>query len=88
MKLKYEFIVRNIVDEYVLVPVGEAALDFAGMMTTTEVGALLVEALKTDVTRQELLDRVTAEYDVDPATAGADIDEFIGKLEKLGLIEE
>ena len=87
MKLKYEFIVRNIVDEFVLVPVGTAALDFAGMITTTEVGALLVEALKNHVTKEELVEKVTAEYDIDAETAKADIDEFIQKLDKLDLIE-
>ena len=87
MKLKYEFIVRNIVDEFVLVPVGTAALDFAGMITTTEVGALLVDSLKSHVTKEELVEKVLAEYDTDAKTAKADIDEFIEKLDKLGLIE-
>ena len=50
MKLKYEFAVREIVDEYVMVPLGASALEFSGMISTSETGAFLVEALKHDVT--------------------------------------
>lgn len=88
MKLKYEFVVRNIVDEYVLVPVGDAALSFGGMITTSEVGAFLIEGLKTDVTREELAAKLMAEYEVDADTAYADLDEFLAQLEKLNLLEK
>ena len=37
MKLKYEFSVREIAGDYVLVPLGEAALKLSGMITTNEV---------------------------------------------------
>lgn len=88
MKLKYEFVVRNIVDEYVLVPVGDAALSFGGMITTSEVGAFLIEGLKTDVTREELAAKLMAEYEVDADTAYADLDEFLAQLQKLNLLEK
>lgn len=87
MKLKYDFVVRNIVDEYVLVPVGDAALSFGGMITTSEVGAFLIGQLKDDVTREELAERLVAEYEVDADTARADLDEFLGQLKKLELLE-
>ena len=87
MKLKYEFIVREIVGEYVLVPVGEAALNFGGMITTSEVGAFLMDALKSGASRQTLVDSVLAEYDVDAETAEKDVDEFLANLTELGILE-
>ncbi|MBQ8830095.1 MAG: PqqD family protein [Oscillospiraceae bacterium] len=87
MKLKYEFVVREIMGEYVLVPSGEAALTFGGMITTSEVGAFLIDVLKDEVTKEEMADRLMAEYDVDIDTANADIDEFLSKLDQLGIIE-
>lgn len=87
MKLKYEFVVRNIVDEYVLVPMGDAALAFAGMITTSEVGAFLIELLKNDVTREEMARKLMAEYEVDADTAYGDLDEFLAQLKKLDLLE-
>jgi len=86
MKLKYDFAVREIVGEYVMVPLGTGALEFSGMISTSETGALLVEALKQDVTRQELLAELMAHYDVDEQTANADLDEFLTHLRKLGLL--
>lgn len=86
MKLKYDFVVREIVGEYVMVPLGEGALAFSGMISTSETGALLAEALRQDVTRQELLERLLAEYDVDEQTANADLEEFLSQLRKLDLL--
>lgn len=88
MKLKYEFAVREIVGEYVMVPMGEAALEFAAMISTSETGALLVDALKADVTREELLALLLDHYEIDEQTAGADLDEFLTQLRKLGVLIE
>lgn len=86
MKLKYDFAVREIVGEYVMVPLGKGALEFSGMISTSETGALLVEALKQDVTREDLLQRILDEYDVDLQTATADLDAFLNQLRKLNIL--
>lgn len=88
MKLKYNFLARDIMGEYVLVPVGEAALAFAGMITTSEVGAFLVEHLKEEVTREELLMKLMETYAVEPAEAQADLDVFLQQLDQLNLLEK
>jgi hypothetical protein len=88
MKLKYDFSVREIVGEYVMVPLGKGALEFSGMISTSETGALLVEALKQDVTREDLLQKILDEYDVDLPTANEDLDEFLNQLRKLNILIE
>lgn len=87
MKLKYEFAVREIVGEYVLIPMGEGALAFSGMIATSETGALLVEALKEETTREKLAQRIMDEYEVDADTAYADLDAFLAELNRLNLLE-
>ena len=86
MKLKYDFAVREIMGEYVLVPLGDGALGFAGMISTSETGALLAEELKRDVAGEALVNRILDEYDVDEQTATADVDEFLKLLETLNLL--
>ena len=86
MKIKYDFSVREIMDEYILVPVGESALDFAGMVTTTEVGAFLCGLLREDVSYDSLLRAMLDEYEVDEATARTDLDEFLAALKQHGLL--
>lgn len=88
MKLKYDFTVREIVGEYVMVPLGQGALEFAGMISTSETGATLVDALKQNVSRQELLTLILDQYEIDEAAAAADLDEFLAQLRKLNLLIE
>ena len=88
MKLKYDFAVREIVGEYIMVPLGAAALKFSGMISTSETGATLAEALKEHVTRQELLQQLLEQYDIDEATAAADLDLFLDQLRQLDLLIE
>ena len=88
MKLKYNFAVREIAGDYVMVPLGESALKFAGMISTSETGALLADALKHDVTKEELLQKLVKEYDVDEIVAMDDINEFIVRLQKLDILTE
>lgn len=87
MKLKYEFAVRTVVGEHVLIPLGEGALAFSGIITTSEVGVFLVGLLGQEISRVELLTRMMEEYDVDETTARADLDEFLAHLEQLSLLE-
>lgn len=87
MKLKYEFAVRCVVGEHLLIPMGEGALAFSGMIATSETGAFLAQQLQQDITRAQLLDALLNEYDVDEATAQADLDAFLTHLEELGLLD-
>ena len=88
MKLKYEFAVREIVGEYVMVPLGLGALEFSGMISTSQTGATLVGALKEGASRQELLELLLQEYEIDEDTAAADLDEFLQQLRELKLLIE
>ena len=88
MKLKYEFVERLIVDEYVLVPAGETARTFGGMITTSEVGATIMRALKQDVSQAELLALLMEEYDVDEQTANSDLNAFVQQLRELNVLED
>ena len=87
MRIKYEFSVRNIAGDYVLVPLGEAAIKLSGMITTNDVGVFIMEQLQKDITKQELLANVLDEFEIEPETAAADIDEFTLQLNKFELLE-
>lgn len=86
MKLKYEFAVREIVGEYVMIPLGQGALELRGMISTSETGALLVEALRKDVSRLDLLQLVLDTFEIDRNTAEKDLDEFLSQLKNQNLL--
>lgn len=87
MRLNCKFTVRNIMDEYVVVPVGESALKVSGLLTTNEVGAFVLDALREEISGEQLLEKVLAEFDVDAQTAEQDLKELLQTLDKLALLD-
>lgn len=87
MKLKSDYILKKIAGSYVVIPVRTRAVDFSGIIKLTESGAFLWEKLQGGAEREELIASMLEEYEVDEATAAADIDRFIGKLREADLLE-
>jgi hypothetical protein len=88
MKVKEDYLLRNVAGSHIVVPVGEGSLDFSGVITLNEVGAFLWEKLQSDTTEEELLSALLGEYDVDENTAKADISEFISNLKGADLLAD
>ena len=88
MKIKKGFTVRNIAGSDIVVPVGNAEKIFNGMITLNESGAFFWNALLKDTTFDEVVKKVTSEYDVDEERAKADVEKFIEQLRENNLIEE
>lgn len=88
MKIKKGFNVRNIAGSDIVVPVGNAEKIFNGMITLNESGAFFWNALLKDTTIDEVVKKVTSEYDVDEERAKADVEKFIEQLRENNLIEE
>lgn len=86
MKIKEGFIVKKIVDTYMVV--STASADFTKMQTMNETGAMLWETLQTDTDIDALVSKLLAEYDVDEATARRDAEEFVAKLREADLLDE
>ena len=88
MKVSKDFIMREIAGEHILVPVGAAAAKFNGLITMNEVGKFVLELLEEERTAQELVERITEEYDVTPQTALADVEAFLQQLREIGALVE
>ena len=63
-----------------------AKTDFDGMITLNETAAFLWQKLTEGTTKEALTDALTAEYDVEEATAAADVDALLTKLNAAGLL--
>ena len=86
MKIKDGFMLRKVGWQNIVVALGEASRSFNGMIRLNDTGVFLWEKLKDDVTEEQLLAALTAEYSVDPAQAKADIAEFLSTLKKAALL--
>lgn len=80
MTIKGSFILREVAGSHVVVPVGSSAVDFNGMITLNETGAFLWELLSQGSTTEELIQRLTEEYDVTPEAARHDVEVFLQRM--------
>lgn len=86
LRIEKEFILREIAGDYILVPVGNTALEFNGLLTVNEIGAFLWERMKKETTIDALTAAVLEEYEVDADTARKDVEEFVASLQKVGIV--
>lgn len=88
MKILKKLAKRKILDETLLVPVGDSSLDVKGLITLNEAGELLWDALEGGAESfDELAAVLTEEYEVSTEAALADAKAFFAKLEELGIAE-
>ena len=88
MKIRDGFVLRNVVDEFIVMPTGENIAKFEGAVVLNEVSAFVFRQLENAVSRDDLLTAIVNEFDVDEATAAADLDELLAQFGKMGLLED
>lgn len=86
MKIKDGFMLREITGQWVVVPLGERVVEFNGIMTLSESGALLWRALEKDIVEKDLVEALLKGYIIDKETAQTDVREFISTLKEKSLI--
>jgi hypothetical protein len=88
MKIKSGFMLRELAGEWVVVPLGERVVEFNGIITISESGALLWKQMEQmDVTEDEMVKVMLTEYEIDKETARNDIREFINIIKEKKLVE-
>ena len=87
MKIKENFVLRQVADTWVVLPLGSATLDFNGMLTLNESGVLLWRLLEQGTDRDALVEKLLSEYEVSRQEAAADVEEFLNKLIQAGCVD-
>ena len=87
MKINDGFILRNVAGNNVVVPIGQATIDFNGMISLNDTGAFIFEQMLNEITRDELVQAVINEYGIDGELAQKDVDAFIEKIKGEDLFE-
>lgn len=86
MKLKYEFIIREVGDRYVAVAVGDNAEEFHGIIRMNKSGKIMMELLKNEITEAGLLAKLMEQYEGTEEFFKGEIDKFVGGLRNAGVI--
>ena len=88
MKRNPDYFLSDVADSHILVPVGEAAVNFNSIISLNEMGQTIWNMLAEDTTEEALLGSILAEYDVSETQARADLGSFLAKLREHGCIED
>jgi hypothetical protein len=86
MIIKKKVLKREINGEFFLVPLGKTVYEANGLFVLTDVGAFLWDLLPGAADTDALVQAVLEEYDVDEATARADIEAFLEKLRSMDIV--
>ena len=88
MKRSADFLLREVADTQVLVPLGAAMVNFPGMVTLNGTGVYIWEQLEQEQTIESLIQAVVDHYAIDKDTAAKDVAAFVAKLIPIGAIVE
>lgn len=83
MKLKDTFVTQEMDGEQVMVEAG----GFAGMVRSNATAAFIIDQLKTETTKEAILDAMEKKYDAPRAVMAEDVDMVINNLKKIGALE-
>ncbi len=88
MKASPGFVLRNVVDEYILMPTGDNIGKFNGTVLLNEVSAFVWEKLQSPISREDLLKAILNEFEVEKTVASKDLDALLETLRGYGVIED
>ena len=88
MKIKDNFVLQTIADEYIVVPVAEEAMRINGVIKLNATGAFLWELLsQKDCDEKELVEKTIAQYHIRPEDTERDVKAFLKTLCEFGCFE-
>lgn len=88
MKLRNGFITYNSGSEQIMVAAGAASDVFRGMVRSNATAAYIIDCLKTDITREELAEKLVERYDAPREIIIRDLDRVLNSLRKIGALDE
>ena len=88
MKTKKDFNLRQVCGENVIVAEGAENIDFSSIISMNESSAYLWNSIQgKEFDKNNLVELLTQEYEVDADTAAKDVDALVAQWMKAGIIE-
>lgn len=85
MKIKEDFITHTMDDKQVLV---DTSGHFSGLVRSNKTAAFIVDCLKEETTKEQIIEKMLAKYDAPRDVIEMDVDKIIEKLRSIGAINE
>ena len=88
MKVKSDFVLKDVAGQSIVAPAGDASITFNAMITLNGSGAFLWRTLESGASEEELVSALLAEYEVAEETARNDVKKFIEKMREANLLDD
>lgn len=88
MRLKYTFETMELGDQIVVIPVGDGASNFHGVIKVNEVGAKILKYLSEDLSEDVIIERLIEEYDAPLEVLQESVRCFLSSFEEKGMLTE
>lgn len=83
MKLKESFVTHKNKDDYMMI---DASGKFAGLIHSNATTAFIVDCLRTETTREEIISKLLDKYDA--TETARSVDKVINALKSIGAVDE
>ncbi len=88
MKIKEGFILKDVAGSKIVIATGAQRMNFNGVITFNEVGAEVFTMLNGTNSVDDIVSKISADYNVDCNVVKADVEKLIDKMRMHNLIEE
>ena len=87
MQHKDDFLLQTVGGRHLLIPIGARVMDMNGLVALNATAAHVWQLLEEQRTLEELVTALSARFDVDEATARADVSALLDVISDMGLLE-
>ena len=88
MKIKGDFVLREVMGQSVAVPVGETSKNFHGMIKLNASGAEIWKDMEKGLTKEQIAQKIVDQYDASEMDeALLKVETFLTKLQDAGIVE-
>ena len=87
MKIKENYVMREVAGQAIVIAVGEESKKFKGMINLNRTGKDVWTGLEKGLNLAEIVKKTADDYEVDENTAMQDIESMVNRLLKIGVLE-
>lgn len=86
MKLCDDFVTETVDNEHIMVATNSKR--FSGLVRSNKTAAFIIEQLKTDITREDIIQIMLQKYDAPRSAVERDVDMVLTNLRSIGALNE
>ena len=88
MKIKENYVMREVAGQAIVIAIGKESERFKGMINLNRTGKDVWMYLEKGLEIPEIVNKLTENYEIDESTASEDVTDMINRLHVAGVLEK